>query len=40
MREAFVIIEGMLIIVVFLLFIFEIAVLMDSLVYLYFKEEG
>ena len=40
MREAFVIIQRILIIVVFLLFIFEIAVLMDSLVYLYFKEEG
>ena len=40
MRETFTIIEGILITVAFLLFIFEIVVLMDSLIYLYFKEEG
>lgn len=40
MKSNLTLIAGILVVVAFFLFLFEIAVLMDSFIYLHFKEEG
>ena len=40
MKDNLPLIGGILTVITFLLFLFEIVVLMDSFIYLYFKEEG
>lgn len=40
MKSNFPLIVGILAVVTFFLFLFEIVVLMDSFIYLHFKEEG
>ena len=40
MKIDFTLIAGILTAIVFFLYLFEIAVLMDSFIYLHFKEEG
>ena len=40
MKSNLTLIEGILTAIAFILYVFEIVVMMDSLIYLYFKEKG